>query len=135
MSLRRQGRIIAATSVARNVIAMTAVASRYAAWNPKTFHAKKALTTSDGTTIRRSAPYGTRRPDEMLAAHEGSTRSKAAAKMTRVDERKRVPAQPKNQRPMTRMRIAWKMWLLTSHPANITGYGQIGTGAGGSWTR
>ena len=69
----------------------------------------------------------------MLAAHEGSTRSKAAAKMTRVDDRNSVPAQPKNHKPMTRIRTAWKMWLSTSQPANITGYGQIGTGAAGAF--
>src|SRR5437868_15420855 len=68
----------------------------------------------------------------MLAAHAGSTRSKAAAKMTRVDERKRVPAQPKNHRPMTMIKRAWKRWLLTRNPANITGYGQMGTGGAGA---
>jgi hypothetical protein len=57
----------------------------------------------------------------MLAAHDGSTRSNAAAKMTRVDERNRVPAQPKNHRPMTMISRAWKRWLLTRNPANITG--------------
>src|SRR2546430_14407021 len=66
----------------------------------------------------------------MLAAHAGSTRSKAAAKMTRVDERNRVPAQPKNHRPMTMIKRAWKAWLSTRNPANMTGYGQMGTGGG-----
>src|SRR2546425_12985086 len=64
----------------------------------------------------------------MFAAHSGSTRSKAAAKMTRVDERNRVPAQPKNQRPMTAISSAWKRWLPTNQPASMIGYGQIGTG-------
>src|SRR2546425_12503602 len=67
----------------------------------------------------------------MFAAHSGSTRSKAAAKMTRVDERKRVPAQPKNQRPMTAISSAWKRWLPTNQPASMIGYGQIGTGGAG----
>src|SRR5438477_149521 len=35
----------------------------------------------------------------MLAAHAGSTRSNAAANMTRVEDRNRVPAQPKNHWP------------------------------------
>src|SRR5437763_4926800 len=121
MSLRRQGRIIAATSVARNVIAITAVASRYAAWNPNTFQANSALMRMDGTTISSRAPYGTRLPEEMLAAQAGRTRSNAAAKMTRVEDRNRVPAQPKNHRPMTMMSRAWNRWLLTRKPANITG--------------
>src|SRR2546421_12958844 len=66
----------------------------------------------------------------MLAAQAGRTRSKAAAKITRVEDRKRVPAQPKNHRPMTMIKRAWKRWLLTRNPANITGYGQMGTGGG-----
>src|ERR1700730_1320134 len=88
-----------------------------------------ALITIEGTTIKTSEPYGTRRFAEMFAAHEGRTRSKAAAKMTRVEERKSVPAQPKNQRPITRMSNAWNRWLLTSQPANMTGYGHVPTGA------
>src|ERR1700730_2713726 len=84
--------------------------------------------TSDGTIIRISAPYGTRRLAEMLAAQDGSTRSNAAANMTRVEDRNSVPAQPKNHRPMTMINRAWKRWLSTRNPANITGYGQIGTG-------
>src|SRR6202140_5962434 len=91
-----------------------------------------ALMTIDGTIIRISAPYGTRRLAEMLAAHDGSTRSKAAAKMTRVEERNTVPAQPKNHRPMTMISRAWNRWLLTRKPANMTGYGQIGTGGAGA---
>src|SRR6266849_1671102 len=135
MSLRRQGRMIAATRVPRKVIAITAVASRYAAAKPNTFHANNALTMIDGITMSRRDPYGTRRLAEMLAAHDGSTRSNAAAKMTRVDERNRVPAQPKNHRPRTMISRAWKRWLLTRNPANITGYGQIGTGgATAPWT-
>src|SRR6266568_9071026 len=90
-----------------------------------------ALITSDGRIIRINAPYGTRRLAEMLAAHEGRTRSKAAAKMTRVEDRNRVPAHPKNQSPITMMSRAWKTELSTSQPANITGYGQIGTGGAG----
>src|SRR6266566_1747333 len=133
-SFRRHGRMIAATTVAKNVNARTAVASR------KTLvklglYAYTALITSDGTIIKTREPYGTRRLAEMFAAQAGSTRSNAAAKMTRVEDRNRVPAQPKNHRPMTMMSRAWKRWLLTKKPANITGYGQIGTGgAAAPWT-
>src|SRR5579859_1372363 len=88
-----------------------------------------ALTTIDGTIIKASEPYGTRRLAEMFAAHEGSTRSNAAAKMTRVEDRNRGPAQPRNQTPITMMSRAWKRWLSTSQPANITGYGHVPTGA------
>src|SRR5713226_1785954 len=65
----------------------------------------------------------------MLAAHDGNTRSNAAANITRVEDRNRVPAHPKNHRPMTMMSSAWNAWLLTSQPANITGYGHVPTGA------
>src|SRR5436309_13300119 len=99
MSLRRQGRIIAATSVARNVIAITAVASRYAAWNANTFQANSALMRMDGTSISSRAPYGNRLPEEMLAAQAGRTRSNAAAKRTRAGARNRGPAAPQQHRP------------------------------------
>src|SRR5215469_11356388 len=119
-SLRTHGKTTAATQVAAKVSASTAVASR------KTLvklglYAYRALTTIEGTIISTSEPYGTRRLAEMLAAHEGSTRSKAAAKMTRVEERNRVPAQPKNHKPMTMISAAWNRWLLTRNPASITG--------------
>src|ERR1700682_65798 len=129
MSFRRQGRMVAAITVPRNVTAMTRAASRMKVWKLKTFHAYRALTTIDGTTIRTSAPYGTRRPAEMFAAQDGSTRSNAAAKMTRVDDRNRVPAQPKNQAPITSSSTTWKRWLFTNQPANMIGLGQIVTGA------
>ena len=32
-----------------------------------------------------------------------------------------VPAHPKNQSPITRIRSAWKRWLGTSHPASMIG--------------
>ena len=121
MSLRRQGRMIAATTVPRNVTAITAVASRKTACSLVPPNAHSALTTSDGRIIKASDPYGTRRLDEMLAAHAGSTRSNAAAKITRVEDRNSVPAQPKNHRPMTRMISAWRRWLFTSQPAYMTG--------------
>src|SRR5580765_5070102 len=112
--------MMAATVVARKVRARTAVASRNTLWKFG-LYAHTALTTSDGMIISASEPYGARRLAEMLAAHDGSTRSNAAAKITRVEERKRVPAQPKNHRPMTMISSAWKKWLSTSQPANMTG--------------
>ena len=127
-SLRRHGRMTAATTVAKKVSASTAVASRNTLWKSG-LYAHMALTTIDGAIMSASEPYGTRRLEEMFAAHEGSTRSKAAAKITRVEDRNRVPAHPKNHRPMTMMSRAWNSLLSTSQPANITGYGQVPTGA------
>ena len=107
MSGRRQGRIAAAIDVPRKVIAITPVAQRNQVWMlGLKDHAR--LIRIAGTIMKTRAPYGTRRFAEMFAANSGSTRSKAAAKMTRVEERNRVPAQPKNQSPMTAIRRAWK---------------------------
>src|SRR5215467_11968169 len=107
MSRRRQGRMVAAMIVPRYVIAMTSVASSVYVEKPG-LYAYSALIPTDGMIITTSAPYGTRRFAEMLATHAGSTRSKAAAKITLVEERKSVPAQPKNQDPITRIRTNWK---------------------------
>ena len=68
---------------------------------------------------------GTRRFSETCAAASGSTRSKAAAKMTRVEDRNSVPTQPKNHRLSIRIRMTWNAALCTSQPANRTGYGKM----------
>src|SRR5256885_11506301 len=128
MSFRRQGMMAAATTVPKKVMAMTPVAQRKMPWKLGR-NAQRALTTREGTIMRISEPYGTRRFAEILAAHSGSTRSKAAAKITRVEDRNTVPAQPKNHKPITRMISAWRRWLFTSQPAYMTGQGQPGTGA------
>src|SRR6202162_4731605 len=118
ISFRRQGRMAAAIEVPRKVIAITPVAQRNQVWMlGAKDHAR--LIRIAGTIMKRSAPYGTRRFEEMFAANSGSTRSKAAAKMTRVDDRKRVPAQPKNHRPMTTMRRAWARGLPTRQQARM----------------
>ena len=64
---------------------------------------------------------GTRRFSDTCAAAFGSTRSKAAAKMTRVEDRNSVPTQPKNHRLMIRMRMNWNTALCTTQLASITG--------------
>src|SRR2546430_16929031 len=78
-SFRRHGRMIAATVVARNVRARTAVASRKTLWKSG-LYAQMALMNIDGTIMRTSGPYGTRRLAEQLAAHDWRTRADAAAK-------------------------------------------------------
>src|SRR5919109_2107403 len=94
----RQGRIIAATRVPKNVTAMTSVASRMNVLNSAVY-AYRALTTSDGTSIRISPQTGTWRFSLTCEARSGRIRSKAAAKITRVDDMNSVPAQPTNQAP------------------------------------
>src|SRR5947207_2840024 len=55
-----------------------------------------------GIMIRSRAYHGTPRPSETRPAHSGSTRSKAAAKIMRVDDSHNVPAQPTNHVPNPR---------------------------------
>src|SRR5580692_2771566 len=80
-------------------------------------------------TAMTSEATGTRRFSETCAAASGSTRSKAAAKMTRVEDRNSVPTQPKNHRLNSRIRITWNAELCTSQEAISTGYGKIGSTA------
>src|ERR671925_873036 len=89
-------------------------------------YAYSAEITIDGTSMRASAPVGTCRRSETFAAHSGRIRSKAAAKITRVDERKSVPAHPMNQAPNARMKSAWNAALWMKKLASSGGYGKIG---------
>jgi len=82
-----------------------------------------------GSSISTSEATGTRRFSETCAAASGSTRSKAAAKMTRVEDRNSVPTQPKNHRLNSRIRMTWNAELCTSQEAISTGYGKIGSTA------
>src|SRR2546430_17367051 len=107
MSGRRQGRIAPAIEVPRKVIAITPVAQRNQVWMLGAKDQARLIRIA-GTIMRSSAPYGTRRFEEMFAANSGSTRSKAAEQMTRVEERRRVPAQPRNERHVTAVRMSSK---------------------------
>src|SRR3712207_3022714 len=77
-------------------MAITSVEASVRLWKLNTFHAKSAETSSAGTTIRASAQIGVRVRGSTVATTSGSRRSKAAAKITRVEEKNIVPAQPKN---------------------------------------
>ena len=57
------------------------------------------------------AMIGTARRSDTWAAWSGSTRSKAAAKIIRVDDRKSVPDQPRNQTPNSTTIAIWKIVL------------------------
>ena len=82
-----------------------------------------------GSSISTSEATGTRRFSDTCAAASGSTRSKAAAKMTRVEDRNSVPTQPKNHRLISSSKMTWNAALFTTQPASITGYGKIGRAA------
>jgi hypothetical protein len=72
-------------------------------------------------TMSISAQMGVRVRGWTEATASGSTRSKAAAKMTRVEERKTVPAQPKNHMLIARMTISCRMRLLVMNIVSSAG--------------
>src|SRR5919108_2135361 len=74
-----------------------------------------------------SATYGT--PLRLtLAAPSGSTRSNAAAKTTRVDDRKTVPTQPKNHSESTATSRNCSTGLPKKDAASKPGYGHTPVG-------
>ena len=70
--------------------------------------------------IRSSAYHGTPRSDTR-PARSGRTRSNAAAKIIRVEDRNSVPDQPRNHAPKMITMIIWKMWLSIRNDASIGG--------------
>src|SRR5215210_2584829 len=86
---------------------------------------------TDGIMISARAAHGTPR-SETRAAHSGRTRSNAAAKIIRVEDRNSVPVQPSHQAPKANTMIAWMMWLSIRNDASNGGKPQIGTGGAAS---
>src|SRR5919202_78736 len=78
-------------------------------------------------SISASAAYGTPlRPT--FAAHSGSTRSNAVAKITRVEDRNTEPTQPKNHSDSSVMRTNCRIGLPTRKAASVPGYGNTPIG-------
>ncbi len=71
--------------------------------------------------ISASAAHGTARVSDTRPAHSGSIRSKAAAKIIRVDDRNSVPVQPSHHAPKANTMIAWMMLLSMMNDASIGG--------------
>src|SRR5690349_15240605 len=65
---------------------------------------------------------------DTFATLSGSTRSKAAAKITRVDDRKTVPTHPKNHSESTATRMNCSTGLPKNDAASRPGYGQTPVG-------
>jgi hypothetical protein len=82
--------------------------------------------------ISTRAAQGTPRPSETRPAHSGRTRSKAAAKIIRVDDRNSVPVQPSHHAPKANTMIAWMMWLSIRYEASRPGKPQIAMTGGSS---
>src|SRR5262245_1722683 len=113
--------MIAAIVEPRKVTAITSVEARVRLAKPKTFHTYSAETISPGTTISASAQIGVRVRGSTVATASGSSRSKAAAKITRVEDRKIVPAQPKNHMLIARTTTNWRIGLDVKNIASIAG--------------
>ena len=64
---------------------------------------------------------GTARRSDTWAAWSGRTRSKAAAKIIRVDDRNSVPDQPRNQTPNRTTIPIWKSELSMRYDASSGG--------------
>src|ERR1700733_13921938 len=122
----RSGKITTAIALNRYVTAMTSVASSVYDANVE-LYAYSAPNPTAGSSISTSEATGTRRFSETCAAASGSTRSKAAAKMTRVEDRNSVPTQPKNHRLISSSKMTWTALLWISQEAISTGYGKIGS--------
>jgi hypothetical protein len=100
---------------------MTSVEHRVSVWKSKTFQAKSAETISEGMTISSKAQMGVRVRGSTSATFSGNNRSKAAAKMTRVELRKTVPDQPNHQALMARMTMNWMIRLGVMNTASRAG--------------
>src|ERR1700758_3610767 len=106
----RSGRMTTAIALNRYVTAMTSVASSVYDANVE-LYAYSAPNPTAGSSISTSEATGTRRFSETCAAASGSTRSKAAANMTRVEDRNSVPTQPKNHRLISSSKMTWMALL------------------------
>src|SRR6478735_8385367 len=119
MSFFHQGRIVAAIAVPKKVTAMTSDASRVSFEKPVT-NEYRYETITPGTMMSSNAYHGTPR-SETRPAHSGRTRSNAAAKIIRVDDSQRVPAQPRNHTPKMITMSIWMMRLSIKKAASIGG--------------
>ena len=79
------------------------------------------LTSTAGIMMNSSATTGTPRPSETRAALSGRTRSNAAAKIIRVDDRNSVPDQPRNQAAKSTTIAIWKIVLSTRYDTSSGG--------------
>src|SRR3954451_20348507 len=81
----------------------------------------------DGTSMRASATIGT--PLRLtLATDSGRTRSNAAAKITRVEDRNTVPTQPKNHSDSTATSRNCNTGEPRNDAASSPGYGHVPVG-------
>src|ERR1051326_8963542 len=95
--------------------------------NPATLYAYNAETRIAGTTMYNIALTGVPLACTS-AALSGNRRSNAAAKITRVDERNNVPAQPNHQVLINNKTTICTRRLFVRNTASIAGLGHTGIG-------
>ena len=89
---------MAAIVVPKKVMAITSVASRTMDCMPEDVVGIQERDDRHGITINSSALIGVLVRGSILETHSGNMRSKAAAKITRVELRKTVPDQPNHHK-------------------------------------
>src|SRR3972149_4963543 len=94
----RQGNTMPATAVPKKVVAMTSGASSTMVCMLTMLNAYMTEMITEGMTISSKALTGVLVRVSIFDTHSGSIRSRAAAKITRVEDRKTVPDQPKHQK-------------------------------------
>src|SRR5512145_1942351 len=82
---------------------------------------KRYATRMEGTTINNKALTGVPVRSSTSATFSGSKRSKAAAKITRVEERNTVPHQPNHHRLINPTTRNWINLLDVRNAANNAG--------------
>src|SRR5690242_6032239 len=113
--------MIAAIVEPRKVTAITSVEASVRLAKLKIFQTYRIETISPGTTMSASAQIGVRVRGSIWAAASGSRRSNAAAKITRVEERNTVPAQPKNHMLIASNTTNCRIGLVVRNIASIAG--------------
>ncbi len=122
----RHGKMIPAIAVPKKVMAMTSVASSTIDCIFTMLKAYMIEMITDGITISSRALIGVLVRVSIFDTHSGSMRSRAAAKITRVEDRKTVPDQPIHQKATAKMTRNCSARLPVRKVANWIGYGQTG---------
>src|SRR3990170_2906234 len=121
------GSTMAEMVVPRNVTAMTNVEQSVRVWKLAMLNANRYATKTDGMIINKSALTGVPVRSSNFATDSGSRRSNAAAKMTRVEERKTVAHQPNHHKLISAITRNCTNLFVVRNAASIAGYGQTGS--------
>src|SRR3972149_11151988 len=120
----RQGNTMPATAVPKKVMAMTSVASSTMVCMLTMLNAYMIEMITEGMAISSKALTGVLVRVSIFDTHSGNIRSRAAAKITRVEDRNTVPDQPNHQKLTRSTTMNWSKRLVVRNVANCTGEGQ-----------